>query len=107
MKLYDRQIRLWGLETQRGLLGTRILLIGVNGLGNEIAKNLVLAGVGHLHVLDAALLREEDLATGALFSVARSSVGSPRAAALCKELHDMNGSVRLSMWYSTPPLPVL
>ena len=54
VKRYDRQIRLWGLETQRGLLGTRILLLEFTGTCNEILKNLVLAGVGHICIQDAA-----------------------------------------------------
>ena len=50
MKRYDRQIRLWGVETQAGLNGARVLMLHATGLCNEIAKNLVLAGVGHVTV---------------------------------------------------------
>lgn len=49
-ELYDRQIRLWGLEAQRRLAASAILLAGdVTGLlAHEIGKNLVLQGVARL-----------------------------------------------------------
>lgn len=96
MKRYDRQIRLWGLDTQRGLVGARILLLGVNGLANEIAKNLVLSGVGHVCVQDTGTLTKEDVATGGLFSVSETQLGVGKAEALATELKEMNPSVHLT-----------
>ncbi|XP_025945606.1 SUMO-activating enzyme subunit 1 isoform X1 [Apteryx rowi] len=49
---YDRQIRLWGLEAQKRLRASRVLLVGMKGLGAEVAKNLILAGVKGLTMLD-------------------------------------------------------
>lgn len=48
--VYDRQIRLWGLEAQQRLSAARLLLVGTlpSHLGAELAKNLVLAGVARL-----------------------------------------------------------
>ncbi|KAF2861998.1 hypothetical protein K470DRAFT_256535 [Piedraia hortae CBS 480.64] len=51
--LYDRQIRLWGRGAQELLRGSSILLIGLRALGSEIAKNLVLAGIKSLVVVDS------------------------------------------------------
>ncbi len=53
--LYDRQIRLWGMQVQEKLRLANVLLIGIRGLGAEIAKNLVLAGIGTLTILDHAV----------------------------------------------------
>ncbi|KAF4521901.1 hypothetical protein B566_EDAN008373 [Ephemera danica] len=50
--LYDRQIRLWGLESQKRLRAARILLIGLQGLGAEISKNIILAGVKSVVLMD-------------------------------------------------------
>ena len=94
-KRYDRQIRLWGLDTQRGLIGAHILLLGVNGLTNEIAKNLVLAGVGHVHIQDPGDLEPADIATGGLFSVSSTQLGTGRAEALAAALREMNPQVEL------------
>ncbi|XP_056139739.1 SUMO-activating enzyme subunit 1 isoform X2 [Lampris incognitus] len=49
---YDRQIRLWGLDAQKRLRGSRVLLVGLGGLGAEVAKNLILAGVKGVTLLD-------------------------------------------------------
>ena len=35
-KLYDRQIRLWGLDAQKRLRASRICVIGMGGLGCEV-----------------------------------------------------------------------
>merc|ERR1711990_452021 len=58
---YDRQIRLWGLEAQNRLRSSKILLFGLKPLGAEICKNLVLAGIGEIHVCDSEPLTEKTL----------------------------------------------
>lgn len=75
-------------------MGTRILVIGVSGLSNEIAKNLVLAGVGSMHILDTEPLGPADVAVGALFSVGQAPHGTPRAKALCDALQEMGPTVK-------------
>ena len=42
---YDRQIRLWGVDAQRRMRDARVIVLGVNALGAEVVKNLLLAGV--------------------------------------------------------------
>ncbi|ERT02039.1 ubiquitin-like 1-activating enzyme E1 A [Sporothrix schenckii 1099-18] len=71
--LYDRQIRLWGMRAQEKLRSAHVLLVTMRGLGNEIAKNLVLAGVGSLTVADHENVTEEDL--GSQFLLATPSAG--------------------------------
>lgn len=48
--LYDRQIRLWGLDAQRRLAASTVLLVGPiqSLLTQELAKNLVLSGIASL-----------------------------------------------------------
>jgi ubiquitin-like 1-activating enzyme E1 A len=48
--LYDRQIRLWGLDAQRRLAGASVLIVGATAslLAQELSKNLVLAGIAQL-----------------------------------------------------------
>ncbi|KAK2174456.1 hypothetical protein NP493_801g02066 [Ridgeia piscesae] len=50
--LYDRQIRLWGLDAQKRLRAAKVLLVGIGGLGAEVAKNIVLSGIKSLTILD-------------------------------------------------------
>lgn len=51
-----------------------ILLINFKGLANEIAKNLVLAGVGSLTILEDQVVNEDDL--GAQFFISEQHLGS-------------------------------
>ncbi|VDP99485.1 unnamed protein product [Trichobilharzia regenti] len=66
-ELYDRQIRLWGVESQNRLKQSKILLLGMNALAAEIAKNIVLAGISSLTIIDdkqrsdAVISRTQDL----------------------------------------------
>lgn len=91
--LYDRQIRLWGMQAQEKIRTAHVLLIGLRGLGGEVAKNLVLTGIGSLTVADDQVFSEEDL--GAQFLVTQDDVGKNRAEAVIPELHNMNPRVKL------------
>mmetsp|Transcript_20067 Transcript_20067/g.45495 ORF Transcript_20067/g.45495 Transcript_20067/m.45495 type:complete len:335 (-) Transcript_20067:231-1235(-) len=44
-EVYDRQIRLWGVEAQSKMSSASVLYIGITCLSTEILKNLALAGV--------------------------------------------------------------
>jgi ubiquitin-like 1-activating enzyme E1 A len=56
--LYDRQIRLWGMDAQTRMRSTHVLVVGLNGLSNEVVKNLVLAGIGSLTILCDSMVGE-------------------------------------------------
>ena len=55
------------------LRNANILLITIRALANEIAKNLVLAGIGSLTIQDDQAVDEDDL--GAQFFVSEGDVG--------------------------------
>lgn len=88
---YDRQIRLWGLEAQKRLRASRVLLVGMKGLGAEIAKNLILAGVKGLTMLDHEQVSLED--PGAQFLIRTGSVGRNRAEASLERAQNLNPMV--------------
>ena len=91
--LYDRQIRLWGVQAQEKIRSANILLIGLKGLGTEVAKNLVLAGIGTLTILDHELVTDDDL--GTQFFVSQEQIGMNRAEAAQAELQKLNPRVNL------------
>ncbi|PNP38040.1 hypothetical protein TGAMA5MH_10139 [Trichoderma gamsii] len=93
--LYDRQIRLWGMAAQAKIQNANILLITIRALANEIAKNLVLAGVGSLTVLDSAIVTEADLGAQFLLSEVESPVGQNRAEAASVALRKLNPRVQV------------
>jgi len=43
--VYDRQLRLWGVQAQQRLLQSKVLVWGLEGSNVEVCKNLILAGV--------------------------------------------------------------
>ncbi|OOF92226.1 hypothetical protein ASPCADRAFT_210639 [Aspergillus carbonarius ITEM 5010] len=91
--LYDRQIRLWGVKAQEKLRSANILLITFKALANEVAKNLVLAGIGSLTIIDHELVKEEDL--GAQFFINQEHLGQNRAQAAAPSVRAMNPRVQL------------
>lgn len=60
-ELYDRQIRLWGVNAQSRIRQSKVLMLGFNGVASEVAKILVLAGIDTLTIVDDQPLRESDL----------------------------------------------
>ncbi|XP_057284181.1 SUMO-activating enzyme subunit 1 [Pezoporus wallicus] len=88
---YDRQIRLWGLEAQKRLRASRVLLVGMKGLGAEVAKNLILAGVKGLTMLDHQQVSQED--TRAQFLIPGGSLGRNRAEASLERAQNLNPMV--------------
>jgi len=73
--LYDRQIRLWGAQAQERIRSANILLVSLRALGTEIAKNLTLAGISSLTIIDDEAVQEEDL--GAQYFLREEDVGKP------------------------------
>ena len=71
-----------GHEAQRKMGNSTVLIIGLRGLGVEIAKNVILAGVKGVVLHDDQPVEIADLS--AQFYFKESDVGTPRAAA-CEE----------------------
>lgn len=91
--VYDRQIRLWGVESQKRLRKSRILVAGINGLGNEVCKNVILSGVQHMTILDDKTMTKDDCRSQ--FLAKPSSVGQNKASASFQRLHELNPMVDL------------
>ncbi|XP_037041173.1 SUMO-activating enzyme subunit 1 [Bradysia coprophila] len=94
-ELYDRQIRLWGLDSQKRLRAARILLCGLNGFGAEIAKNIILAGVKSITLLDNRNVSEADFCSQ--FLAPQSSVGMNRAVASLLRAQALNPMVEINV----------
>lgn len=93
--LYDRQIRLWGVQAQEKIRNANILLVSIKALANEIAKNLVLAGIGSITLADHEVVTKEDL--GAQFFVSDADVGKNRAEAAAPQVQKLNPRVKVNV----------
>ncbi|KAL5008414.1 hypothetical protein ScPMuIL_013995 [Solemya velum] len=91
--LYDRQIRLWGLDAQKRLHAARVLVIGMRGLGAEVVKNVVLAGVKSITLLDHSQVTKEDACSQ--FLVHRSEIGKNRAESSLEKTQKLNPMVNV------------
>lgn len=94
-ELYDRQIRLWGLESQKRIRTSRILICGLNGLGAEVAKNIILSGVKAVTLLDHKNVSELEFCSQ--FFTPHDSVGTNRAEASRKRAQALNPMVEISI----------
>ncbi|CAN6650931.1 DNA damage tolerance protein RHC31 [Trichomonascus vanleenenianus] len=92
--LYDRQIRLWGLEAQNRMRNSKILIVNLGALAAEVAKNIVLAGIGSLVVLDNKTVDAQDL--GANFFLEESDIKSNRGEACLPRIRKLNPRVEVS-----------
>ncbi|KAL6890155.1 hypothetical protein ACP4OV_008918 [Aristida adscensionis] len=103
--LYDRQIRVWGVDAQKRLSKAHVLVCGVNGTTTEFCKNIVLAGVGSLSLMDDHIVTVEDLDANFLIPPDESTYGGrSRAEVCCGSLKDFNPMVRVSVEKGDPSL---
>ncbi|KAF4617491.1 hypothetical protein D9613_006075 [Agrocybe pediades] len=85
---YDRQMRLWGIEAQQRMRNATILVIRLKGVATEAIKNMVLAGIGKLIVIDGENVSEEDLGAGFFFR--DEDVGLKRLDAAKSRIESLN-----------------
>ncbi|KAJ2125490.1 E1 ubiquitin-activating protein aos1 [Coemansia sp. RSA 720] len=91
--LYDRQIRLWGMEAQTRLRSSSVCIMGITALSLETAKNLVLSGIGTLTLIDPHEITNDDLQVQYYFD--ESHIGRPRDHELAEQLRVLNPLVTI------------
>ena len=91
--LYSRQLYVLGHAAQQSLAKSSVLVLGLSGLGAELAKNLALAGIKELHVYDDAPATMHDLATS--FLLTEGDISAPRAARAVEQLAPLNPHVEV------------
>ncbi|XP_020202542.1 ubiquitin-activating enzyme E1 1 isoform X2 [Cajanus cajan] len=89
--LHSRQLAVYGRETMRRLFASNVLVSGMQGLGVEIAKNLILAGVKSVTLHDEGTVELWDLSSNFVFS--ENDIGKNRAAASVSKLQELNNAV--------------
>ena len=85
--LYDRQIRVWGVEAQQKMQSCKVLVCGLRGVHVEVIKNLVLAGV-NVTIQDDSTVQECDL--GSNYFVSPKDVGQHIAACSHAKVQNLN-----------------
>ena len=93
--LYSRQIFVLGIDAMKKLASSSVLISGMGGLGVEIAKNIILAGVRNVTIHDTRETEVSDLASN--FYLTEESVGKNRALESFKKLSSLNEYVTVSV----------
>ena len=92
---YNRQIMLpeIGVEGQERLWDSRVLLVGLGGLGSPIAMYLVASGVGHLVLVDHDAVDLSNLQRQIVHTTA--ALGEPKVRSAARTLAALNPEVRV------------
>ncbi|TVY92533.1 Ubiquitin-activating enzyme E1, partial [Lachnellula willkommii] len=96
--LYSRQLYVLGHEAMKRMSASNVLIVGLKGLGVEIAKNIALAGVKSLTVYDPAPALISDLSSQ--FFLYPEDVGKPRAAVTAPRVAELNAYTPVSIHQS-------
>ncbi|GAB1603006.1 ubiquitin-like modifier-activating enzyme 6 [Argonauta hians] len=94
--LYSRQRYVLGDTAMKKMAQTSVLLYGVGGLGIEIAKNIVLAGIKSLTIHDDKISSVADLGTQFFLRLDDVTSGLKRDEACCKRIAELNPYVSVS-----------
>lgn len=86
--LYSRQLYVLGHEAMKRMGSSNILVVGMRGLGVEIAKNIALAGVKSLSLFDPKPATIQDLSSQ--FFLYPEDVGKSRAATTVPRVSELN-----------------
>ena len=99
-KLYDRGIRLWGVEAQQRLRQSVVVVLGMTEAAAELCKNVVLAGIARLIVVFADDDMDNALTHGSnMFVSAEDAEGGRSAAERAKlalsRINELNNYVKV------------
>jgi len=93
--LYSRQLYVLGHEAMKRMGASNVLIIGLKGLGVEIAKNIALAGVKSLTLHDPGSVSISDLS--AQFFLRPEDVGKPRDEVTAPRVAELNAYTPVSI----------
>jgi ubiquitin-activating enzyme E1 len=86
--LYSRQLYVLGHEAMKRMSASNVLIVGLKGLGVEIAKNIALAGVKSLTLYDPTPAAIADLSSQ--FFLRPADVGKPRDVVTAPRVAELN-----------------
>lgn len=102
---HSRAIGTFGLETMAKLLSLRVVIAGVNGAAIEAAKNLALAGIKSITLVDSTPATVQDLGVNFCFNEAKlaaakasgKAADATRAALSAPLIAELNETVKVTV----------
>lgn len=101
--LYSRQLYVLGHEAMKRMGASNVLIVGLKGLGVEIAKNVALAGVKSLTLYDPAPVAIADLSSQ--FFLRPGDVGKRRDQVTVPRVAELNAYTPVTVHESTKCVP--
>eukprot|EP00301_Raphidiophrys_heterophryoidea_P018867 c3861_g1_i1.p1 GENE.c3861_g1_i1~~c3861_g1_i1.p1 ORF type:complete len:1093 (+),score=347.74 c3861_g1_i1:56-3280(+) len=96
--LHSRQLAVYGHEAMKRLSDHKVLISGLNGLGAEVAKNVILANFNTVTLQDTVKASYTDLSSH--FYLTEDDIGKNRAQACANRLQELNTTVAVNVWDS-------
>lgn len=84
-----------GIKGQEALKNSKVLIIGVGGLGCSVLQYLTAAGLGSIGIIDGAIVEEYNLQSQILFS--QSDIKAPKAKTAALKLKAQNPNVNFKV----------
>ncbi|CCF48756.1 hypothetical protein NDA11_005592 [Ustilago hordei] len=99
--LYSRQLYVLGHDAMKRMAASNVLVLGLGGLGAEIAKNVALAGVKSITIFDPTPVSISDLSTQFFLRPEDASAGKRRDHATQPRLAELNTYVPIRVLQET------
>jgi len=96
--VWARHLILWGKDGQRRLREANILMIGAGAIGNEVAKNLAMLGVGRLTFVDFDVVELSNTSRMIFFD--RGNVGKSKAEAIAHAIMKKYPHTKVTAYHS-------
>ena len=106
VEVYSRQIVLRdiGYEGQLRLKNSRVVIVGLGGLGSPVAIQLAAMGVGTIRLVDRDVVELSNLHRQHLYGV--DDVGLPKVEAAARHLRRLNPNIEVEIYpcllYTSP-----
>ena len=93
---YSRQIMLPKIDVQgqEKLLASRVLIIGMGGLGSPVAMYLAAAGIGHLVLVDDDVVELSNLQRQIIHST--NDIGLSKVESAKQTIQDLNSEIKIT-----------
>ncbi|GAB66717.1 ubiquitin activating enzyme [Plasmodium cynomolgi strain B] len=101
-KIYDRQLRLWGVKAQNRMMKSNVLILGLSGINIEICKNLILNGI-NITIIDDNIVNEEMVEN--IFFLNESDINNYACVAIFKELKSINKMINMKAYIGRMDTP--
>jgi molybdopterin/thiamine biosynthesis adenylyltransferase len=83
--LWARHLLVWGAEGQERIRSATVLLAGAGAIGNEVAKNLAMLGIGRIIIVDRDRVELSNISRMVFFQP--RDLGKNKAEVLAKNIH--------------------